>query len=322
MDSSEYLAFIPLLLYGIGLADILSEWKRLFDPKEWYLPYSAFTIVLTETAIYNVFIYMNLIEQFGGQSYLDYLLMLLPPFLFLLTTSAFTPDKESGTREYFIRRMPVFFSLLALFVASHFLYDFDETFYMKMTRLLVIVIIIIIGFTRKIWLIYLLVVLWAMIFVVKSDFVTTSGQRSNSADESTTPVEQDTLAVRNLVLHDFVAAYQSGGTAKNIADLFVAEAEMAELSGPWIIGQPAIEKRFSYIEELPTGRGIHLELQNMYFLDATAAWINVNACDKGGIDETGKAIPDFCDRRTFIVEKRNGEWKITALRVFPAEVKY
>jgi len=34
METTEYLAFVPLLIYGIGLADLLGEWKRLFDPKE------------------------------------------------------------------------------------------------------------------------------------------------------------------------------------------------------------------------------------------------------------------------------------------------
>jgi hypothetical protein len=30
MDASEYLAFLPLLLYGIALADLFSQWKRFF----------------------------------------------------------------------------------------------------------------------------------------------------------------------------------------------------------------------------------------------------------------------------------------------------
>jgi hypothetical protein len=73
MESSEYLSFIPLLIYGLAIADLLSEWKRLFDKTQWYFPYLLTTIVLTELAIYNVFIYANLISELEGTSYLSYL---------------------------------------------------------------------------------------------------------------------------------------------------------------------------------------------------------------------------------------------------------
>ena len=179
MDVSEYLAFIPLLLYGIGLADLLSEWKRLFDTKEWYLPYALTTIILTETALYNVFIYMHLVEELPGQSYLNYLLYLIPPFLFLMATNVFTPDQESDTREYFIRRMPVFFTLLALFVASHFLFGFDEPALMVVGRIVIFIVIIILGNMRKVWMVYVLTVLWALLFFVKGGTVSSSKQEGN-----------------------------------------------------------------------------------------------------------------------------------------------
>ena len=51
MDAAEYLAFLPLLIYGIALADLFSQWKRLFNPKQLYLPYILLTGILTETAI-------------------------------------------------------------------------------------------------------------------------------------------------------------------------------------------------------------------------------------------------------------------------------
>ena len=171
METTEYLAFVPLLIYGIGLADLLGEWKRLFDPKEWYAPYSIFTIILTEVAVYNIFIYRQLLGQLSGQNYLGYLLFLLPPFLFMLATVSFTPDKESSTRDYFIKQMPVFFSLLALFIASHFLFTFEESSFTLINRIVIIVLLLITGFTRKVWITYIITFQWLLTFLIKAGYI-------------------------------------------------------------------------------------------------------------------------------------------------------
>jgi len=173
MDASEYLAFLPLLIYGIALADLFSQWKRFFNPKRLFLPYLLFTVILTETALYNVFIYAELIDELAGLSYFSYLLYLIPPFLFMLTANIFTPDKDSETEEYFMRQMPVFFSLLALFAASHFLYDFDENVFTLLGRLVAIGFILVTGITRKIWLFYVIVVLWMFLLFVKGGMIST-----------------------------------------------------------------------------------------------------------------------------------------------------
>ncbi len=166
MEASEYLAFIPLLIYGIALADLLSEWKRLFDPKDWYLPYLLFTIILTEMAVYNIYIYLDLVLQFEGQSYFRYLSFLVPPFLFLLTTNSFTPEKQSVTKEYFIAKMPVFYTLMALFVASHFFYSFNEGAHTIVIRIIAVAVLIIFGYYRKVWSVYLIFVIWLISFVL------------------------------------------------------------------------------------------------------------------------------------------------------------
>lgn len=171
MDASEYLAFVPLLIYGIALADLLGEWKRLFDPKEWYLPYSLFTLMLTEIAVYNIYIYLELVLQFEGQSYFRYLSFLLPPFLFLLTTNSFTPDKKSSTREYFVEKMPVFYTLLALFVASHFFYSFNEAAYTIFIRIISVIVLISVGYFRKVWSVYLIFAIWLFSFIIMKGFM-------------------------------------------------------------------------------------------------------------------------------------------------------
>ena len=173
MVASEYLAFLPLLLYGIALADLFSQWKRFFNPKKIFLPYVLLTIILTETALYNVFIYAELIDELAGLSYFSYLLYLIPPFLFMLTANIFTPDKDSETEEYFMRQMPVFLSLLALFVASHFFYDFDEKISSLAGRIIAILFILLTAITRKVWLFYILVAIWLLLLFLKGGMIST-----------------------------------------------------------------------------------------------------------------------------------------------------
>ena len=114
-------------------------------------------------ALYNVFVYGNLINQLPGINYYTYLRYLLPPFLFILTTYIFTPDKDSDTKDYFMEKMPIFFTLLSLFVACHFLYDFDEGIVPKVGRMVAIILILIAGFYRKLWLVYILFFWWLIL---------------------------------------------------------------------------------------------------------------------------------------------------------------
>ena len=167
MDIAEYLVFIPLLLYGISLADLLSEWKRILEPKHMYWPYSLLTIMLTETAVYNIYVYQNLIEALAYAGYYDYLTFLIPPFLFLMLTHAFTPDKESDTELYFKDRMRVVFLLTALFISSKFLHSFNEPPLALYLRGFFIVTCIIIAWQRKIWMIYLLFTFWVITFATR-----------------------------------------------------------------------------------------------------------------------------------------------------------
>jgi hypothetical protein len=129
MSTAEYLAFIPLLLYGLGLSTLLGEWKRIFDRKEMFLPYSLMTLCLTEIAIYNVFIYSRLLDKLAGLSYLHYLILLISPFLFFLVAHVFIPEPEKNTKDHFIKRMPLIYSLMALLIACNYLYGLEESRY-------------------------------------------------------------------------------------------------------------------------------------------------------------------------------------------------
>lgn len=173
MSATDYLSFLPLLIYGIAIAELLSEWKRLFDIKTFFLPYALFTVLLTEVAIYNVFIYAELIEELKGLSYGMYLIYLIPPFLFMLVTNIFTPDKGEDTRHYFLKQKPLMFTLISVFIATHFLFDFNEEPRLVYTRLAYLTIIFVSGFINKIWPSYVIVALW-LISIYMREGVTAS----------------------------------------------------------------------------------------------------------------------------------------------------
>ncbi len=173
MDATEYLAFLPLLIYGIALADLFGEWKRLLEPKGLFIPYTIFTIMLTELAVYNVFAYAELVDNMVGLQYYDYLIKLIPPFLFMLSVNAFTPEKGDDTKVYFIKQMPNFFTLLAAFMGTHFFYDFGENKMTIVGRIIGIVVALIAGFSRKIWMTYVIFVIWIIFIYVRSGFTVT-----------------------------------------------------------------------------------------------------------------------------------------------------
>jgi uncharacterized membrane protein len=167
MDPAEYLAIVPLLIYGIGITDLLGQWKRFFNREDRYPLYILYTIMLTEIAVYNVVIYIDLVNVLPQQSYFTYLMNLLPPILFLMVVNIFTPDEGSGTEEYFKANIRLMFVLITIFVASHFLYDFDEQSGQGYLRIIFIALLTAIAIFKKQWLMYLVAVLWLVSLVNK-----------------------------------------------------------------------------------------------------------------------------------------------------------
>ncbi len=167
MDPAEYLAIIPLLIYGIGITDLLGQWKRFFQKDDRYPLYIIYTIILTEVAVYNVVIYIDLVNVLPQQTYFTYLLNLLPPILFLMVVNVFTPDDGSKTEEYFHKNIRLMFILITLFAASHFLYEFDEQQGQTYFRIVFILLLSAIAIFKKQWLMYLVAVLWVVSLINK-----------------------------------------------------------------------------------------------------------------------------------------------------------
>lgn len=162
MDASEYLAFIPLLIYGISLSELLGQWKRLLERSEFYLPYFITTLILTETGIYNVFIYLKVVGDLPNNNYFTYLSYLATPVLFMLTTNAFTPEKGVNTKEYFNDKKKIVFTLFAVFALSHFLYSFSEPTMVVTLRIISVVVILLIGWTERMVIFYIFSSFWLL----------------------------------------------------------------------------------------------------------------------------------------------------------------
>ena len=161
MSAAELLSFIPLLLYGVALADLFGQWRRFFDKDYLYWPYVLTTVIFTEIAIWNIYLFLVDVQYAELMNYFDYWAFLCQPILFLLIVHAFTPESETkDTAAYFKKRMTIIFVLFAIYIALHFLPGTGSTEQMNIARILGIVICLIIAFTRYIPLIYAFTIIW------------------------------------------------------------------------------------------------------------------------------------------------------------------
>ena len=161
MSTTEYLAFIPLLIYGIALADLLSQWKRFFDKELMYWPYFLATVMFTEIAIWNVYSYMYIIKDILEIEYFKYWIHLLQPLLFLLTVNALTPDSENkDTEGYFRKRISLIFILMAGFIACHFIPGFGHESGLELPRIIGVGMCLAVAFSRKPSWVYAMAAIW------------------------------------------------------------------------------------------------------------------------------------------------------------------
>lgn len=163
MEAPEYLAFIPLLFYGIALADLLGQWRRFFDGDYFYLPYFLTTLIFTEVAIWNVFIYLEVVGHLEDIHYFQYWAYLLQPMLFLVIVSALTPEPENkNTEVYFKKRMPVVFGLMAIYIFSHLFANFGSTAPITAVRVVAIALCVVTAVVGRVWLVYAVTIIWVI----------------------------------------------------------------------------------------------------------------------------------------------------------------
>jgi hypothetical protein len=163
MSSGEILAFLPSFLYGIALAELFSHWRRFFEKQYRYWPYVMTTVIFTEIAIWNVYLFLVQIQDSTLITYHEYWLFLIQPIVFLMLVHAFTPETElQDTEAYFKKRIPVVFGLTALYIALHMTPAFHVSTEAMWIRIIAIIICLIIALTRNIKVIYVFAILWLL----------------------------------------------------------------------------------------------------------------------------------------------------------------
>jgi hypothetical protein len=156
MAQKEYYLILPLLLYGLAVADLVNSWRSFFQRERRYVPYIITSLLLLELAFWNFFKMYDWMTVDSFRNYFVYSQFLLTPMVFLLVVAVFTPDAEIiDIREYFERNIPIIYGGLAVFVALHFFY---EPHINVAVRLAGIALLVATAWFRKTWLIYLVLV--------------------------------------------------------------------------------------------------------------------------------------------------------------------
>lgn len=163
MSFTEYLLFIPLLIYGIVLSQLLGEWRRFFDLANWHWPYIITIVVFTEIAVWNIYTFLGVFTRHDSHSYMTYLGLLSAPFLFLLAVNALLVGEDDDglvDRTEFRSRMPLSYFFMGCYVALHLtplLSDGDE---FRPVRIVALCMLFGVAGMRKEWMVYPLGVLW------------------------------------------------------------------------------------------------------------------------------------------------------------------
>ncbi len=145
--------------------------EALIEPKSFYWPYLLGTVLLTEVAIHETYIYYNVIDNLSMGHYLQYWVYLFPPFLFLLTVSIYTPEKEDDTKEYFNEKAPYFGAFLILFLASHFIRNLEMSSEENFFRALLIPAIAFFSYKRNKYSIVIILALWLVLFLYRAGVI-------------------------------------------------------------------------------------------------------------------------------------------------------
>jgi len=119
-------------------------------------------------------------------------------------------------------------------------------------------------------------------------------------------------------LEDFVGRYQAAWQAHDgsrLAEFFTADADMVMGILPRIDGQAAIETWWNaYFSHIDSGRSLAISIESLRVLTPDVALLNVGTTTAGTDAESGAVLEPRKARGTWVVVRRNGDWKIAALR--------
>ena len=165
MSKDEFFAFMPLLLYGIAISNLVMHWRDYLKKDRRYWPHVLTGIMLLELAFVNFYYLYDKLELLF-ETYHLFLMRLSPPLIFLLTSSVYTPEEDREVKEYFHSNSTMVYSLLALFISINTISEFQNNFITKV-RITAILLAIIIAVTRKYWIIWVWVSLRVTLFIIE-----------------------------------------------------------------------------------------------------------------------------------------------------------
>lgn len=167
MDLAEYLLFIPLLIYGIALSDLFSQWKVFLDVKKLYIPYLITLVMITEIGVQNVYNFFKLIPNLDNVNYFTYWIFLLPPLVFMILVNVLTKiEDEDDMKTFFESKTKIIFLLMASFIAMHFIPQFSYYSELWIARMLGIAACMVFAFWHKPVFFYTVVGIWLLSIAV------------------------------------------------------------------------------------------------------------------------------------------------------------
>jgi len=162
MSKLEFFAFMPLLIYGIAIGEIIMHWRDYLKKDRRYWPHIITGVVLLELAFLNFYyLYDDLSLLF--ETYPKFLARMMVPITFLLTVSVFTPEDNMEVKVYFKEKMRTIFTLLGIFILAHMINDFHFDF-INLIRVIASGSFFLVAFTRKFYFIWIFIVVRLALF--------------------------------------------------------------------------------------------------------------------------------------------------------------
>lgn len=164
MSQSEFLAVLPILLYGFALQDIFEHWRSIFNTRP-FLPYIILVLILFEESIYSIYTFWNLVGKLPEFDYWSYFLLCIPPAIFLLAVKVMTPDRGVDPETYLKNSGRASFALLAIYTFSTYFISTGFNHNVSYLDLLITASLLTIAYTKWFNLIYVIAVVQIMLIV-------------------------------------------------------------------------------------------------------------------------------------------------------------
>ena len=166
MSKDEFFAFMPLLIYGLAIGEIIMHWRDYLNKDRRHWPHIITGIVLLELGFLNFYyLYDDLNLLF--KTYPMFLARMLVPITFLLTVSVFTPEDNMDVKTYFEDKIRTIFTLLGLFVLAHTINDFHLDF-LNLIRVIAAGSFFLVAYFRKFYFIWIFISVRLALFLFNS----------------------------------------------------------------------------------------------------------------------------------------------------------